>query len=248
MKDKRLYQDIAAKIVALIDEGQYGPGARLPTERELAQRFGVSRVTVREAEIALQAQGLIQIKTGSGVYVTDVNIPEERRLPTATAFDVTQARLLFEAETAALAAAEIDDAGLDRLDELVAILEDSDASDPEQANQADREFHLTIAQATGNPAIVFVMQQLWSLRDEIEEVKKAHESVCKDDNAARVEEHRVIVEALRANDPAQARTSMRQHFTRLMTSMLEASEQRALDELKKQVSQSRERFLRSAKL
>lgn len=67
----RLYQGIADQITALIDQGVFPTGTRLPGERELAERFGVSRVTIREAEIALQAIGRIVIKTGSGVYVTD---------------------------------------------------------------------------------------------------------------------------------------------------------------------------------
>ena len=69
MSEPRLYQSIAAEIVALIEKGEFPPGSRLPGERDLAERLGVSRVTVREAEIALEAQGLITIKTGSGVYV-----------------------------------------------------------------------------------------------------------------------------------------------------------------------------------
>ncbi|HSX64752.1 MAG TPA: GntR family transcriptional regulator, partial [Pseudoxanthomonas sp.] len=66
MSENRLYQSIAAKILALIESGEFPSGSRLPGERDLAERFGVSRVTIREAEIALEAQGWIAIKTGSG--------------------------------------------------------------------------------------------------------------------------------------------------------------------------------------
>ena len=61
MKDKRLYHSVADKITKLVDDGVYPPGSRLPGERELAEQFGVSRVTIREAEIALQATGLLRI-------------------------------------------------------------------------------------------------------------------------------------------------------------------------------------------
>ncbi|NNE59638.1 MAG: FadR family transcriptional regulator, partial [Woeseia sp.] len=69
MKDQRLYHSVADQILQLINDGSFPPGSRLPGERDLAERFDVSRVTIREAEIALQALGYIRIKTGSGVYV-----------------------------------------------------------------------------------------------------------------------------------------------------------------------------------
>lgn len=248
MKDNRLYHTVAAKIEALIAEGQYLPGARLPAERELAERFGVSRVTIREAEIALQAVGRIEIKTGSGVYVADNPGSGAGLLPVASAFEVTEARLLFESEAAALAARDIDQATLDRLDELVATMDEVDPVDPARADEADRDFHMTIAEATGNKAIVFLIQQLWKMRTELDDVKLAYESVCSHDVGARGNEHKDIVDALKARDAVRARKAMRQHFTRMMTSMLDASEQSALNELRRKASESRERFLKSAQL
>ncbi|MFK7885923.1 MAG: FadR/GntR family transcriptional regulator [Gammaproteobacteria bacterium] len=248
MKDNRLYHKIAAKITALIDEGLYPPGSRLPAERELSERFGVSRVTIREAEIALQAVGRIEIKTGSGVYVTEAGGTNLGALPLASAFEVTEARLLFESEAAALAAKDIDQATLNKLAELVATMDVVDPADPELADEADRDFHMTIAEASGNSAILFLIQQLWKMRTEIEDVKKAYASVCSHDVGARGNEHEDILKALETRDPALARGAMRQHFTRMLTSMLDASENRALNELRKKATESRERFLKSAKL
>ena len=68
MAERRLFQEVAERIAAMIEGGSYPPGSRLPGEREIAEQLGVSRVTVREAEIALQARGMVTIKTGSGVY------------------------------------------------------------------------------------------------------------------------------------------------------------------------------------
>jgi len=104
MSEPRLYQSIAAEIVALIEKGEFPPGSRLPGERDLAERLGVSRVTVREAEIALEAQGLITIKTGSGVYVKARPAAAPGALPDVSAFDLTAARAVIEAEAAAMAA------------------------------------------------------------------------------------------------------------------------------------------------
>jgi DNA-binding FadR family transcriptional regulator len=95
MTDERLYQSIAGKIEGLIDSGKYPAGSRLPAERELAERFGVSRVAVREAQIALQAVGRIKIKTGSGAYVLDAQANSKGKLPNVSAFELTEARALF---------------------------------------------------------------------------------------------------------------------------------------------------------
>ncbi|MGO4556246.1 FadR/GntR family transcriptional regulator [Stenotrophomonas sp. 2YAF22] len=111
MSANRLYQTIAAKLRKLIEDGEYPSGSRLPGERELAERFGVSRVTIREAEIALEAQGWIAIRIGSGVYVKPRPAQAAGGLPDISAFDLTAARAVFEAEAAALAASNIDEAG-----------------------------------------------------------------------------------------------------------------------------------------
>src|SRR3546814_12282566 len=87
--------------------GTYPPGTRLPGERERSERFEVSRVTIREAEIALQATGWIHIRTGAGAYVEAVLPGDNAILPTVSAFELTEARSLFEAEAAALAAPTI---------------------------------------------------------------------------------------------------------------------------------------------
>ncbi|MBL4871626.1 MAG: FadR family transcriptional regulator, partial [Robiginitomaculum sp.] len=104
MADKRLYHKIANQILELIDSGVFPPGSRLPGERDLAKKFGVSRVSVREAEIALQARGRIEIKVGSGAYVLDGSDQQANGLPKVGPFELTEARALFEAESAALAA------------------------------------------------------------------------------------------------------------------------------------------------
>ncbi len=94
----RLYKSIVEGIIALIDEGIFPAGSRLPGERELAERFSVSRVTIREAEIALEALGHIAIKTGSGAYVVRGSNQAPDGLPDVTAFELTAARAVIEAE------------------------------------------------------------------------------------------------------------------------------------------------------
>jgi len=247
MADRRLFEDIAEKIADMVRAGVFPPGSRLPGEREMAERLGVSRVTVREAEIALQARGLIRIKTGSGVYVCEPSAEESDELPTVSAFEVTEARSLFESEAAALAAPIIADADLDKLDDLLAVMAE-DGPDDALSTAADREFHMTIAAASGNRAIIHVVKTLWRLRTEIPEVNHTHAAVCHQDGATRQNEHAAIVAALRQRDAKGARQAMRLHFARLLESMLDATEERDLLELQRKAAESRSRFLMSARM
>ncbi len=245
MAAKRLFQSVAEQIAALIDSGAYPAGTRLPGERELAEKLGVSRVTIREAEIALQAVGRLEIKTGSGVYVSESAPMRDERLPAASAFEVTEARLLVEAEAAALAARNITDEDIEKLGALI----DQMASGGEDAaNEADEKFHLTIAEASNNAAMVHTIKSLWRMREEIPEVKATYEAVCVHDAETRTDEHRAVYEALKNRAPIDARNAMREHFHRLLETMLEATERLALAEVQQQANESRERFLAGAKI
>jgi len=245
MTSKRLFQSVAEQIAGLIDEGAFPPGTRLPGERELAERLGVSRVTIREAEIALQAIGRLEIKTGSGVYVSEHKPTASESLPHASAFEVTEARLLVESETAALAAHNISEEGIEKLAELVETMR---TGTTEEADEADELFHLTIAEASNNAAMVHTIKSLWRMREEIPEVKETYQAVCIHDADERTSEHRAVFDAIKERDPAGARAAMRDHFHRLLENMLEATERAALEEVQQKASQSRERFMAAAKI
>ncbi|KEO88972.1 GntR family transcriptional regulator [Erythrobacter longus] len=245
MTSKRLFQSVAEQISELIDAGAFPPGTRLPGERELAERLGVSRVTIREAEIALQAVGRLEIKTGSGVYVSEAPPESVAALPSVSAFEVTEARLLVESETAALAAHNMTDAVVQHLSSLI---EQMRTGDEEAANAADEEFHRTIAAASNNAALVHTVGELWRMREEIPEVKATYEAVCVHDAETRTEEHEAIFFALRDRDPSAARAAMREHFHRLIEAMLDATERMAMQELQEKASKSRERFAAASKI
>ncbi len=240
MTGKRLYHSVAEQIVTMIDDGIFPPNSRLPGERELADQLNVSRVTVREAEIFLQAQGIIQVKTGSGAYVLDPS-NYNGSLPNVSAFELTEARTLFESEAAALAARDISDETLSLLEGYLQKMRGSDR----EAELADRDFHLTIASASGNAAVRYVVELLWRIRMESKPVRKVYDSVCIDDTQAREDEHRAVLDALSNRDPAAARIAMREHFRRLIESMLDVTEEQALEELRRKATESRERFLTS---
>lgn len=246
MGDQRLYQKVANQLLELIDSGVFPPGSRLPGERDLAEKFGVSRVSVREAEISLQAQGRIQIKVGSGAYVLDVDGQLGRGLPKAGPFELTEARALFEAEAAALAAPMITDEIIEELEGYVLAMRDE--NDDIAHEEADRLFHLTIAKATNNPVIIYTIDNMWQMRSEAAKVQAVYTSVCKKNSGYRENEHREILDALKARDSVGARNAMRDHFTRMIEALLIASEEEAYREVKRKASESRSRFLISAQM
>ncbi len=241
MTEKRLYHTVANKLLELIDSGVFPPGSRLPGERDLAKRFGVSRVSIREAGIALQAQGRVEIKVGSGVYVLDRSSLPVYGLPKVGPFELTEARALFEGEAAALAAPMISDEDLVRLERLIEIMT-GEVEDELGPVEADAEFHLTIARSTNNHAILFVIDSLWKMREEASQLQEVYETVCHKDHRDREDEHRLILEALKRRDSSAARIAMRAHFSRMIEALLVESEAQALREVQRKSSESRSRY------
>ncbi len=245
MSEKRLYHTIAREILEMINSGMYPPGTRLPGERDLAERFNVSRVVVREAEISLEAIGRLEIKVGSGVYVRDTKAANGLSLPSISPFELTQTRLLFEPECAALAAKMITDEQVAELEATVDIMASAPVDSPE-GEQADMDFHFLIAKATGNEANVFFLQTLWRMRTEIDAVKRVYSAVCHDDPSHRVNEHMEIMTALKNRDSQAAREAMRGHFARLLEALLDASEQQAIEDAKRLSDANRQRYLQGS--
>ena len=216
MPELKKYEDIASQIRALIEQGNLEAGARLPTERELAESFDVSRATIRQAEIQLQTLGVLEIKTGSGAYVVGQSPGSDEVLPEMTALELTEARSLLESEAAALAAVHITDLELAKLQECIEVMNRALPDDDEVADGADRDFHLVIAETSRNTAILHTVQMFWRMRNEIESVKQVYKAVCLQDTGPRGKEHSDILNALRLRDPMEARVAMRAHFFRLL--------------------------------
>lgn len=242
MSEKRLYHTIARAILDMIESGTYPPGTRLPGERDLAERFNVSRVVIREAEISLEAIGHLEIKVGSGVYVRDAQEMNGLALPRISAFELTQSRLLFEPECAALAAKMISNEQIAELEDTIKLMKSAPVDSPD-GEEADMNFHLLIAKATGNEANVFFLRTLWRMRTEIEDVRRVYSAICHEDSSHRVNEHADIMEALRQRNPDAARQAMHQHFSRLLKALLDASEQQAIEEARRRSHENRQRYL-----
>lgn len=243
MSEKRLYHSVAERIRELVEVGKYLPGSRLPGERDLAEQMGVSRVTVREAQIALEAVGMLDIRIGSGVYVVSAEAKSGQSMPDVSAFELTEARSAIESEAAALAAATISEEELDALDQIVKQMErEADPNEP-LSSDADREFHHAIARATKNNAIIETVERLWRIRNEKPDIKHAYDSICGMHPEMRLAEHRDIAIALRKKDPERARKEMRKHFKCIIEAMLSATEAEAIEEARRRTMESRERFL-----
>ena len=239
---KRLTRDVLRHSERLLDAQEYPPGGRLPPERELAERFGVSRPTVREAIIALEALGRVEVKTGSGVYVLETQRRSNGINATASAYELTEARALIEGAAAALAATMISDA---ELAELEAVLEEMghESSSGELVSElADEKFHQIISRATRNTVLISVIDNLWYVRDNEPTVHAAYQSICEDDPRARVDEHQEILDALKTRQPAAAREAMQAHFSRILEKLIAANEKAQVEAIRRQSLENRQRF------
>jgi|TARA_B110000908_G_scaffold170122_1_gene228802 DNA-binding FadR family transcriptional regulator len=238
----RLYRQVVTKILTLTDSGEYPAGSRLPSERELAERFSVSRPTIREAVIALEAQGVVTVKTGSGVYVRERQ-PELLNLGQAVSpFELIEARVYLEGEAAAIAASLITDAQLSLLKELLKEMADENIQDNIASAGADRKFHSLICEASNNKILGLFISQLWEAQENVENIKRAHTAVCMKDIEQRMAEHEAIYEALKSRDANSARAAMRSHFARMMTALHQTTEEAAVNEAKLNALKIRERF------
>ena len=212
--EPRLYRVVAARIEELIRAENIRGGERLPAERELAAKLGVSRTSLREGLIALELGGKVEVRGGSGVYVSEQATPKaEGPAAGPGPFEVLAARRLIEVEVAAMAAKHASDANIDAI--LVAVMAMEQHHEDRSGNEsADRDFHLAIARATGNSAMVGVIDYLWSQRGSLWHKLKEHFQT-EELRQQTLLDHRAIFAAIADHDVAGARTAMRAHLDRV---------------------------------
>ncbi|MEX3629188.1 MAG: FCD domain-containing protein [Burkholderia sp.] len=221
----RSYVGLAKQIYELISSGDVGAGARLPSERTLAERFAVSRTQVRKAIIALEVRGVVEVRVGSGIYVAETREarPTPFELPRGPGpIETLRARALIEAEIAALAATERKDADLDRLFAALRAMREN-MGDKAANEAAGREFHLGIAEASGNAVLRHMVAAMWDgsradpLWRKIEE--HFHDTALRE---ASQDEHQRIFSATMARDAQGAREAMQAHLTRVIAEFTQA--------------------------
>ncbi len=213
VEPQRLYRQIADQLRTLIGHGEFTVGARLPAERDLARQFGVSRPSVREALIALEVEGWVEVRTGSGVYVQDRAQRKAERLPGTEwgPLELIRARRVVEGEIAALAAAQARRKDMDAL--ARAMTQMRDASERLIAPmEGDRAFHLAIVGACGNAVLSETVETFWDSRKGPIFTRLGGYFETLPSWRAAMAEHTDIVDAIAARDAAAARAAMHAHM------------------------------------
>ncbi len=215
IESRRLYRQIADQLRSLVEQGEFARGTRLPAERELAQQLGVSRPSVREALIALEVEGLVEVRMGSGIYVRDHLLPPAGRAAPVTAeppLETIRARELIECELAARAAASMKAPQLRGLREALRLMR-NEVDAERMPTQADRLFHVRIVESAGNPVLTRIVTDLYDERHNPLFAQLG--SHFENGNSWRlaIEEHQAVLDAISAHDVAGARAAMSRHLT-----------------------------------
>lgn len=213
IEPRRLYRQIADQLRTLIAAGEFPVGSRLPPERELAAELGVSRPSVREALIALEVQGLVEVRMSCGIYVT-TQTPSRQIHGIETdpgPFEIIQARQMIESELAALAARRKPALALKRMRDAVTTMEE-DIAVGSMPYRGDRAFHLALAEASDNAALVRVVTNLWDERKNPVFAQLGRHFENTDSWNIAVAEHRAVIRAVADGDVAGARAAMHTHL------------------------------------
>jgi DNA-binding FadR family transcriptional regulator len=216
LEPQRLYRQIAEQLRALMSQGEFKPGERLPAERDLARQLGVSRPSVREALIALEVEGWVEVRTGAGVFVlarakrpiaTRKSVPANEWGP----LELIRARRVIEGEIAALAAAH---AKRKHLQAIAAGLElmRKDTERGVVPVEGDHAFHSAIAEAAGNAVLLDIVHTFWAARHGAlyERLGDYFENVPSWRTV--IGEHEAIFDAIRRHEPEAARAAMHTHM------------------------------------
>jgi DNA-binding FadR family transcriptional regulator len=162
---QRLYQQAADQISHMIRSGEYKAGGRLPAERDLARQLGVSRPTVREALIALEIAGFVEVRTGSGAYIKPRALGASAPAPAPdtgpSAFELIAARRVIEPAVAALAAQTITAGELSGVHQAIALGERRRNGTHWEKLEADQLFHTRVAEASHNTILSGIVVDLW---------------------------------------------------------------------------------------
>ena len=213
IEPRRLYRQIAGQLRSLIEQGEFAVGARLPPERDLAVQLGVSRPSVREALIALEVEGHVEVRMGSGIYVRQGDPAQARVVSAEAPLETIRARQLIESELAAHAAMHMKKAQLTGLREALALME-ADAAAGRTPTRGDRLFHARIAEAADNSVLLRIVGELFDERHNplFEQLGSHFET--EHSWATAIAEHRAVVDAIARQSARGARAAMARHLSR----------------------------------
>jgi GntR family transcriptional regulator, transcriptional repressor for pyruvate dehydrogenase complex len=226
VRTSRLYEQIVQQIEESVLKGALKPGDQLPAERELAERFGVSRTAVREAVKALREKGLVEAYSGRGTFITNGTsqaIRQSLDLMTRIGPDgsthLAEVRAILEPEIAALAASRAEEQHLATMREAVAVM-DRAIGDADAFIEADLDFHLSLAEAAANPVILSLIDSIVGL---LREQRLGIFQVDRGPQRGQFH-HKRILEAVEQRDPEKARAAMRDHLKQIREDAQKAAE------------------------
>jgi DNA-binding FadR family transcriptional regulator len=219
LEPQRLYRQIAGQLRALISAGEFAVNTRLPAERDLAKQLGVSRPSVREALIAMEVEGWVEVRTGSGVYVLERN----SQAATAAAsrpqiapdewgpLELIRARRVIEGEIASIAALQAKRKHISAMGKALEAMK-KDASRGVLPLEGDRAFHTAIVEASDNVVLIETVQRFWDSRRGplFERLGGYFENL--ESWVAAIDEHEAILQAVRDHDATAARLAMHAHM------------------------------------
>ena len=212
IEPRRLYRQIADQLRGLVERGEYDIGSRLPPERDLALQLGVSRPSVREALIALEVEGLVEVRMGSGVYVLPIDGARTRQVSAESPLETIRARQLIESELAALAATQMKKAQIGGLRNAVALMR-QEIDSGLTPSRGDRLFHLRIAEACENSVLQRIVSELFDERhNPLFEQLGSHFETARSWVTA-MAEHTAVIDAIASRSPEAARTAMAAHLS-----------------------------------
>jgi len=224
--NRRLYQQIADQIRSLILDGNFPVGARLPPERDLAHQLGVSRPSVREALIALEVQGSVEVRMGAGVYVCSPPevVPQATAAMGESPTELMQARSALEGVVVTLACARVTP---ENLAALRGALDDMRAAIVQNRSPLghDREFHLLIAAMSGNSVLERLVRELFDERHSPISSQLRVRSESDQTWSKALQEHEAILRALESRDVLNAQTAMRAHLGASQNRWMESNRQ-----------------------
>jgi GntR family transcriptional repressor for pyruvate dehydrogenase complex len=215
VQTSRLYEQIVQQIEESIVKGVLKPGDQLPSERELALQFGVSRTAVRESVKALHEKGLVEAYPGRGTFITNgtsqsIRLTFDRMLKAGQqggTAHLVEVREILEPEIAAFAATRADTEDIVSMREAIAVM-DHAKKDPDAFIEADLDFHLALAEAAANPLILSLIDSIVGLLRE-----QRMRTFCVEGGPERGQyHHKRILEAIEHRDSQGAREAMRAHL------------------------------------
>ncbi|MEZ5931731.1 MAG: FadR/GntR family transcriptional regulator [Alphaproteobacteria bacterium] len=223
LTSRRGAAEIASIIRREIEQGRLAAQERLPAERTMAETYAVARGTIREAIGRLAEEGLVEVRRGSGAYVRAENAQQLNPvIQQARPLELIDARFALEPHICRLAVLHARDGDLERTEALLARMEAA-AHDPSEFAAADTVFHTVLAELTGNNLLVWIINQINSVRSQEQWSRMLLMTNTPDMIRTYNQQHRQIVDAIRSRDSEAAATAMKSHLESARLALMRAA-------------------------